>query len=215
MRIIIDDRESKSIISYARRHWEHADIEVKRLEVGDYVFPDLKIAVEMKWSFNDLASSINDDRVFRQLHNMAQNFEHSTLIIVGDYDKVYSDPYVDFPSEQWRGFRGRLMAENYSFDVEKTIGSAFKQIDSYISNCQKEPHVIRLPRPKKVKHADPVVATLMGTGISMKQAEEILNVYELYDLYTVKKSELLDIRGIGPKTADKVKGVFYDKKETN
>lgn len=206
MKIWIDDREKKTI-PYAIKHWAGHDIEIKRLKVGDYVFPDLSIAIETKWSWKDAAGSTKDGRIFRQAERMAKKYKYSTIFIVGDFDKVYKDPYCHFSVNQKRGLFARLMSQNYSFSEEKSVESCFKQMDFYIKKCAEGPHVIK-PKSMKRKNVGPEEQMLISIGVTAKQAEEILKVFTIRELHDVTKKQLMEIRGVGPRACDKVKGVF-------
>ena len=192
----------------AKRHWAGEDIDVVRQAVGDYVFPDLSIAIETKWSYHDFVESAIDGRLFRQIDGMNKEYKHSALFICGSFDDLYRDNYIDFGAEQNRGLIGRLLASNYSFVIENSATSCFKQMDAYIKNCQKDVHVIR-PKPMKHKNAEPEERVLIALGVNIKQAQEILSFYTLRELHDVSIEELTALRGIGLRTAEKIKLTLY------
>lgn len=178
------------------------------MDSGDYVFPDLSIAIETKWSFKDLADSVKDGRLFRQIDSMIRNFEHSALFIVGDFDKLYLNPYVHFSVEQKRGLKGRLLSKCFPFTIEKNSYDCFEQMDSFVKKCTTEEHVIK-PKPFKHKTAEPEERVLIALGVNIKQAKEILDLYTIKDLHNISKEELMEVRGVGARTVDKIKNVFY------
>ena len=83
MKIQIDAREKDRIRSSSGYYkQEGLDVEVCELPVGDYVFDD-KVCFEFKL-ISDFIASIQDYRVFNQAIEMAENFDHSFVVIFGD-----------------------------------------------------------------------------------------------------------------------------------
>lgn len=81
IKIIADNREKNSLV-ISQLISLNADVELKQLEVADYLVND--IAVERK-TFSDLQSSIINKRIFSQLENLKQ-YKNSLLIIEGESD---------------------------------------------------------------------------------------------------------------------------------
>lgn len=207
MRIQIDNREDPDKIAFAKDFWAGNDIDVLKLECGDYVFPDLNIAIETKWSMIDLTSSINDNRLMTQIERMNKGFEFSCVYIVGKLKELVSNPYINFPLARWEGFEAELLRNNYSFAFKDNTKKCFEAIDKFVEKCQGDGYVVK-PKPLKYKHADPVARVLTATGINLKQAEEILTEYSIKQLHDLTVEELCDVRGVGKKSAEKVKAIF-------
>lgn len=209
MDVLADDREDSSKIKMAKNHWKEHEVEVQRLKSGDYVFPDLGIAFELKWNLHDLRDSLYKDRLFRQIKRMSENFKYSALIVVADYQKeVVWDPYFNFPMKQIYGLRGRLMSSNYPFVFLNTPGQAFKQMDAYIRECQKGGHKLK-QAPMVCKHETPAEKILHSLGVGSRQRVDILSCYSIRELHDASIDDLMKIRGVGKRTAEKLKAGLY------
>ena len=86
MQVTIDVRE-KDRIKSATQYYEEQGLEVsvEELEIGDYLFSDgnNEVVFEFKLT-SDFIASIQDNRVFNQSINMAENYDYSFVIIHGD-----------------------------------------------------------------------------------------------------------------------------------
>lgn len=82
LKIIIDNREKNSLV-IAELIKNYVEIEMKQLEVADYLIGET--AIERK-TFSDLQSSIINKRIFDQLRNLKQ-YKEAILIIEGESDK--------------------------------------------------------------------------------------------------------------------------------
>ena len=209
MEILVDDREDSSKIKMAKNHWREHEVEVQRLKSGDYVFPEINLAFETKWSYKDLRDSLYKDRLFRQIQSMSSNFEHSTLIVVGNYeDEVVYNPFLTFPASQIYGLRGSLMAGNYPYCFLETPQKAFKQMDAYIRECQKGGHKLK-QAPMVCKHETPAEKILRSLGVGSRQRVDILSCYSIRELHDASIDDLMKIRGVGKRTAEKLKAGLY------
>src|SRR3989344_3466911 len=79
--IYVDTREQASGVVMRLKDYD-AVIQVKQLEVGDYILSD-DVAVERK-TVEDFLSSVFDGRLFNQLTAMASNFNSPLIILEGD-----------------------------------------------------------------------------------------------------------------------------------
>lgn len=101
MKLIIDNREPSNIIKYIEALRKDStykfDIEIKSLDIGDYIFYDenddiIKIIIERK-SLSDLESSIKDGRYTEQSYRLDQSSTHNHNILyliegnIGNYKK--------------------------------------------------------------------------------------------------------------------------------
>lgn len=87
MRIIIDNREKNSLV-LAELISDNAEVELKQLEVADYLIGD--IAIERK-SISDFISSMMNKRLLRQLNGL-QQYPSRLIIIEGtDEHEFYND----------------------------------------------------------------------------------------------------------------------------
>lgn len=85
LKVYIDNREQKRIKSATQYYTEQGlEVEVKELEIGDYIFTDGENSVCFEYKeINDFITSINDGRVFNQAINMAENYDYHFVVIRG------------------------------------------------------------------------------------------------------------------------------------
>ncbi len=82
--IIVDQRErNKELLS---RLAQHAGIEMKTLEIGDYLISG-KVCVERK-TVHDLESSVISGRIFDQSERLKAAYEKPLVIVEGDISKI-------------------------------------------------------------------------------------------------------------------------------
>lgn len=81
IRVVADDRERIGGVVEALRAIERVEVEVRHLEVGDYVVED-RFLVERK-TLRDFAQSIIDARLFRQTAALAGSGRRSLLVLEG------------------------------------------------------------------------------------------------------------------------------------
>ncbi len=80
VKIYIDTRERNTEIFKILN--EKADVEVRQLEVGDYIVSD-RVCIERKTA-SDFLGSIIDKRLLEQAENLKRNFEISIIIVEGE-----------------------------------------------------------------------------------------------------------------------------------
>ena len=83
--IIIDHREN--VGKLISRLLEHTKIDIKRLDVGDYLVKK-RFAIERKTGV-DFAKSIIDKRLFGQIYSTRKVF-HNTILVIEDMEKMYN-----------------------------------------------------------------------------------------------------------------------------
>src|SRR2546422_10490929 len=83
--MIIDERERKSGIPDLLRE-VGVKVEMTNLPIGDYIVAP-ETVVERK-SVYDFISSVFDGRLFDQCSRLKEHFEHPTIIIEGNLDKI-------------------------------------------------------------------------------------------------------------------------------
>ena len=85
LKVYIDNREQKRIKSATQYYTEQGlEVEVKELEIGDYIFTDDHNSVCFEYKeINDFITSINDGRVFNQAINMAEEYDYRFVVIRG------------------------------------------------------------------------------------------------------------------------------------
>ncbi|MHA1683908.1 MAG: ERCC4 domain-containing protein [Promethearchaeota archaeon] len=84
--ILVDNREPGKIVDWLEG--EGISVEVKRLDVGDYIVSS-DVIVERK-SGTDLSSSIMDNRLFEQVNRLYEAGS-SPILIIEDFDSIFKN----------------------------------------------------------------------------------------------------------------------------
>ena len=211
MKIQIDAREKDRVRSSSECYKQQGlEVEVCELPVGDYVFND-KVCFEFKL-VSDFIASIQDNRVFNQSIEMAENFDHSFVVIFGDLHTrskciAMSRHFREVNLFQYIGAISSLnryvtVLQVFSPFINEAYYTMMKQAEKSLST---KPIVKKFPR----KHKNPALNFLMYSvyGINYKKAQLICNTYHLEsltDLLQLKHDDLLILEGIGPKTAQNI-----------
>lgn len=221
MIVRIDEREKKSRIESAEKFFQKMgySTNVEILTVGDYVFDD-RICFEYKTA-SDMIGSIKDGRVFRQARNMAQ-YDHSFVIVVGSVAKQINNDNKraywmknkskgGFNVKAWLGAYARL--ETYSdVLVVENQNQAWILMDYLVSKILEDNVDIKMIDRPQSGLVNPVASYLSciyvsdGKRLPVKSALKIVDFLEKSNksLLDLEKGDLLEISGIGHKTAEAV-----------
>lgn len=211
MKVTIDSRE-QSRIRTATEYYTSQGLEVNVAEeqIGDYIFND-KVVFEFK-TIADFISSIQDGRVFNQAINQAENYNYHYVLIQGDDHSrakaiSMSKHYREVSYFQYLGAIASLnryttVIESYSPFIQE----AYYRMMITAKKClQNKPIVKKFP--KKHKNTALNFLTYSIYGINYRKAKVIVDTYELEsltDLLKLTEEDLLQIEGIGGKTATSI-----------
>ena len=211
MKIQISDKEQSRIKSasdyYTRQGHE---VTVTNLEIGDYIFND-KVVFEFKTTA-DFVASIQDNRVFNEAINQAENYDYHYVIIQGDdYSRAKALAMSrNYQEITYFGYLGAIASLNrYTTVIESyspLINEAYYRMMITAKKClQNKPIVRKFPR----KHKNPAFNWLCycNYGINAKKATaiiETLNLHTLNDLQQLTIEKLMTVDGIGKKNAEKI-----------
>ena len=214
LKVYIDNREQKRIKSATQYYTEQGlEVEVKELEIGDYLFTDDHNSVCFEYKeVNDFITSINDGRVFNQAINMAEEYDYRFVVIRGTESEraeylAISKNYQTVNIFQYHGAIASL--NRYTTVIESYtpyINEAYYRMYIHAKKClQNRPIVRKFPR----KHKTPALNYLSYCiyGLNYKRAKLIVDTYNLYsleDLKTLDIDKLKEIDGIGENTARKI-----------
>lgn len=198
MKIVVDHRENeefKSLISDI-----FPDSTTALLNVGDIVIDD-KVCFEHKQPA-DFISSLFDGRLFRQIHEMEDNYKHFYIIISGNITDIIN-----------------IVPEKYEHIIG-AISSCFVRgcpvifTDNYIIMCNlikklSSKHTDGRIRTKPIRKSSIVDEKLRLIcslpGISEKKGKELLKKFKSpRAILTADAYELMKVDGIGEKTAKKI-----------
>jgi len=214
MKVQIDVRE-KDRIKSATQYYEEQGLEVtvEELEIGDYIFSDgnNEVVFEFKLT-SDFIASIQDNRVFNQSINMAENYDYAFIMIHGDLHTrskciAMSRNYREVNLFQYIGAISSLnryvtVLQCYSPFINESYYTMMKQAQKCLQN---KPIVKKFPRKDKNTAFNFLCNDIYG--INWKKAQLITDKYHLEsltDLMKLTKDDLMEIEGIGENTAMKI-----------
>ena len=216
MLVQISDKEQKRI-PIAEEYFKElgCTTEVTNLEIGDYVF-NHKVAFEYK-TIADFIASIQDNRVFNEAINQAENYNWHYVIIQGNEHErtkclAMTKHYQPVNLFQYHGAiasinRYSTVIECYSPFIKEAFYKMYIQSKKDLST---KPIVRKFPR----KHKNPAFNYLCYCiyGINTKKAKAITDQYNLHSLNDLMKLTVEDltlIEGIGKQTANKIIGAIH------
>lgn len=214
MKVFIDSREQSRIKQASKYYTEQGlTVEVKELPIGDYLFSNGEDSVCFEFkTIADFISSIQDNRVFNEALNQAENYNHHFVVIQGDESTrakclAFTKNYRPVTIFQYHGAIASLnryttVLESYSSFIDEAFYKMLVQARKCLSS---KPIVRKFPK----KTSNSAFNFLCGCiyGINHKKANQIVNTYHLeslHDLMQLDKDKLMEIDGIGEKNAEKI-----------
>ena len=211
MLVQISDKEQNRI-PQAEQYFQElgCETQVTHLQYGDYIF-DHKVAIEYK-TMADFIASIQDNRVFNEAINQAENYDwHYVLIHGNEHDRTkcisMTKNYIPVNLYQFHGAIASLnryttVIECYTPWINEAFYKMYIQAKKDLST---KPIVKKFPK----KHKNPAMnyLTYCVYGLNHKRAHDIVNELELHtleDLLYLDHKKLTSIDGIGPKLADRI-----------
>jgi len=211
MKVQISDKEQSRIKTasdyYTRQGHE---VEVTNLEIGDYIFNE-QVVFEFK-TIPDFVSSIQDNRVFNEAINQAENYDYHYVIIQGgetarakalSISKHYQEiTYYGYLAAIASLNRYTTVIESYNPNI---IEAYYRMMITAKKCLQNKPIVKKFEK----KHKNTAFNFLCYCiyGINQKKATQIIEAYNLQslnDLMTLNKEQLMEIDGIGENTANRI-----------
>ncbi len=194
--LFVDSREPDSIFKIL----DDLSISYKKemLPVGDFVYND--IVFERK-EMNDMYKSIISGRIFDQVVQMKANFEKVYVLISRSYVSLHEDsnPLIVVGSIA-------SLCEKYNIKVLR-VEDDKQLIIQMLKICEKstEPKVIHTKR-LGINNDDVYLSMLTCIpGVSIIRAGDILKRFSFLDIFKASEKELLEVKGIGFKTAKEIK----------
>ncbi|XRO75885.1 DEAD/DEAH box helicase [Methanocaldococcus sp. 28A] len=204
IKIIVDVREK----NMAKLLHNYADVELKTLEVGDYILSD-RVVVERK-TVDDFVNSIIDKRLFNQLKNL-KKVEKPLLIIEGE----------SFSRLHENAIKGAILSIIFDFGIPIIFTkNAEETADLLIKIAEKEQ--IKEKRAVMVRYGKTtmslkeqqkfIVESLPDVGGAL--AERLLKHFKTVEnVFTAKEEELMKVEGVGKERAKKIREVLTAKYE--
>ena len=211
MEVNIDAREGKRIkqaTDYFDKQGYH--VVTSQMKYGDFVCGNC--CIEYKTT-RDFINSVQTRRVFRQAINMKNNFKYSYVFIEAEHDKmdraIRSSQFHGVPFS-WSGFYGAVarLSTYSNVLIVKNFTEALKLMNKLFEKCNDGNSVEFIaPKTSDEQWIVNFLACNQGDGIGVKLAEKIMNGLELKtlsDLMEIEKEDLMNVRGVGETTADKI-----------
>lgn len=205
IRIVIDHREVRSQVA---RELEKlgAEIDVKTLEVGDYVVSE-RIAIERK-SAEDFVNSLLNNTLFEQISNISRSYEKPALLIEGG--GLFSARQIS-P----KAIHGTLASIGIDFGVSIFYTRDAEDSAMLIHTLAKreqsdEPREIKLHGKKASQmlseQQEYIVSAISEIG--PKAAKTLLQHFgSVENVMKAEYEELIRVPKIGPKTAARIREV--------
>lgn len=221
MKVTIDSRETNRIKSASKYFKEQGlNVTVEELPIGDYIFTDgkEKVVFEMKL-ISDFVSSIQNGRIFNQAINQSENYDYHFVIIHGDLATrskclAMSRNYIPVTVYQYLGAIASL--NRYTTVIETYspyLNESYYRMMTQARKCLSDKPIVK-KFPKKHKNTALNFLTYTIYGINYKKAQLIVDTYNLQslnDLMKLNKEDLINIEGIGEKTAENIIGAIHGK----
>lgn len=216
MDVKIDFHESKRVDKAKSYYIDECgfDVIVERLDTGDFVFDD-KVVFEYK-TVSDFIGSIQDGRVFDEALRQKEVYPYHFVIIEGT-DKVRQNELyklyklgVKFTMKQYYGALARLNTyTNVIFAPNPR--KAFQIMKCQTEKCLDSKPIVRVPNSRTSNPAFNLLMFLPNIGES--KAELLVNKLDLYtyeDLANLSFNRLVEVKGIGRKTAENILSCLKD-----
>lgn len=210
MHIIIDNREDTKRIIEILGAYQQVDFEVNQLKHGDFIL-NSSIIFERK-NLQDFVFSIKDGRLFRQAYKIMNKNQPYILILEGtkkDVENVkMSRGAIQGALVHLSVFLGIpiLRSKNMEETLELII-NAGKQAEKCDAISYRRVYINHQKARKNNVNKLQVQVLQNLSGIGKKRAMELLKSFgSLKKVFNATETELLDVPGIGSKTA---KAMYY------
>lgn len=199
----IDDREKKNTKIIAGIMYD--DIEVTHLDIGDVLMRG--VIFEMK-SPDDFVASVFDNRLFTQIANMTENYQHAFVLVHGTYfgtQLVYDSrsKVHNFP-----GIVASCIARGVTPLFADSLDGSLELIDLISSKCTDGK--VRDRPVKRVSLKDKQIGIICSLpDVSDGRAKALLNHFgSINAILMASEKELCDVKGIGTKIARKIQKIL-------
>ncbi|WGI17344.1 ERCC4 domain-containing protein [Methanonatronarchaeum sp. AMET-Sl] len=202
--VVVDYRERRCDVFRALKESD-VEVVVDKLDIGDYVLSD-RACVERKSTMDFVSSMVDRDRgLFDQLSELRDNFECPVLVIEGLDTRAGRDIHIN-------SIRGAIssISIDYGIPIIRTEDSF--ETAEYIKLIAKREQIgsSKTPNPHSSKPTKSMgeIQRYVASSIPMvgpKTAETLLiDLGSVKNIFTASKEELMEVDGVGEKTAEKI-----------
>lgn len=204
-RIIVDTRELNSSVGQTLALLG-ADVDLIKLEVGDYQLSQ-DCYVERKTT-SDLLYSItgDEDKLFRQIHDLVKNFRKPLLLIEGDLRDLFTTGMS--PNAVWAIIR-TIIWNGCPIMVSKDEDDSARMLYDLAVKEQSDGNRSFSPHGNKTKRTPDeqkvyTVSSLEGVG--PETAKALLQYFgTVQTVFSASEQNLMAVDGVGPKTAKQIR----------
>jgi len=204
--VVIADYREKDVIQYLKSMG--AIVNEIKLEVGDFICSESRIAVERK-THSDFVSSIIDGRIFEQAKVLKENFERPVILVEGYSNrKISGNALKAALASLIVDFGISLLNTRNPYDTARTVYWIAKKEQE---ENRKEVGFKVKKKPKELRFLqERIVASIPGvsTILSKRLLEHFGSVEKVF---SAKEEELKKVKGIGEKLASKIRKVLTEK----
>ena len=208
--IYVDTREFRSdVVKYLS---ENYSIVAKQFEVGDYIISD-RIAIERK-KVEDFLESLKDGRLFSQMVEMRRNYEVPILIIEGESLFIRG-----FHENSIYGALASIISD-YKIPIifTKDARETAKFIEALMRRELGERGEVSLRKEKGAMSMEERQRYIIESlpNVSAKLSQRLLEYFgSVKDVINAEVGELIQVKGIGRKTAEEIYDIVNAKYKKN
>ncbi len=208
--IYVDTREFRSdVVKYLS---ENYSIVAKQFEVGDYIISD-RIAIERK-KVEDFLESLKDGRLFSQMVEMRRNYEVPILIIEGESLFIRG-----FHENSIYGALASIISD-YKIPIifTKDARETAKFIEALMRRELGERGEVSLRKEKRAMSTEERQRYIIESlpNVSAKLSQRLLEYFgSVKDVINAEVGELIQVKGIGRKTAEEIYDIVNAKYKKN
>lgn len=181
-------------------------IEYANLPVGDYLISE-RVVVERK-TFNDFINSIIDKRLFEQARLLLHSYNRPIILIEG------RNQIIRNISEE--AIRGAIISLIMDFNIPILWANDAYEAAKFIVTLAKREgsndlRTISLKDRRRARTADELREYIVASlpMVELTTARRLLSKFgSVEKVFTASENELMEVKGIGPKKAKRIKSII-------
>lgn len=210
-KVIIDDRETNRK-DYALTQYKSFKPTIQHLPIGDYLFighDNTTVCIEYKTG-NDFLTSINtiENHLHNQVHRMIQEYDyHFVLVECEDLDKLCTKRFyqtgLSMSVQEINGVVSELNTVSTVLFSQTMFGAFDLMMRQSGKLINQKPFLYKFGK-KSSNIALNYLNCMYGLNNKAKDIVDTLNVSSVKDLMSLTVDDLMEVEGIGRKTAQQI-----------
>ena len=211
--VLIDNRENKRV-EYSLSQFSDLNPVVCQLSVGDYIFVG-KNGIKVVWEYktgNDFINSITDENhhLHNQVYDMVTNFDYTFVLVQSEdlravLDELYYATGVSVSLQQVNGAISEFSTVSTLLQVQTQYQAFDLMVRTSAKIIQQKPYRYKYGR-KSTNSALNYLSAIKGLDNKAETICRQLRLHSLSDLLELTINDLVQVDGIGRKTAEKIIG---------